>query len=160
MEYRDVFRALQLRKVKYLLCGGLAVNIYGIPRMTADIDLLLEFNSENIERFTKAIEALKYSNLVPIELKTLVDAEIRKKLISEKNLVAYSFYNSLKGSMNVDVLLDVPIPFEKMWERKEERASDEIQIFMVTMDDLIALKTYANRKQDQDDIKLLSQLKK
>jgi predicted translin family RNA/ssDNA-binding protein len=89
MEYRDVFRALQLRKVKYLLCGGLAVNIYGIPRMTADIDLLLEFNSENIERFTKAIESLKYSNLVPIELKTLVDVEIRKKLISEKNLVAY-----------------------------------------------------------------------
>jgi predicted nucleotidyltransferase len=47
-----------------------------------------------------------------------------------------------------------------MWERKEERASDDIQIFMVTLDDLIALKTYANRKQDQDDIKLLSQLKK
>lgn len=160
MEYRDVFRALQVHEVKYLLCGGLAVNIYGIPRMTADIDLLVEFNSENIERFTKAIKSLQYSNLIPIELNTLIDSETRKKIINEKNLIAYSFYNSLKGSMNVDVLLDVPLPFEQMWGRKEERASEDIKIFMVTVDDLIALKKYANRKQDQDDVKLLSQLKK
>ncbi len=37
MEYLKLFKLLDAREVRYLLCDGLAVNIYGIPRMTADI---------------------------------------------------------------------------------------------------------------------------
>jgi len=43
MEYLQLFKKLSEEQVRYLICGGLAVNIYGIPRMTADIDLLLDF---------------------------------------------------------------------------------------------------------------------
>ena len=50
MEYSLLFEQLEKQKIRYLLCGGMAVNIYGIPRMTADIDLLLDFNEDNIER--------------------------------------------------------------------------------------------------------------
>ena len=54
MEYLELFSKLEQFKVRYLICGGLAVNIYGIPRMTADIDLLLDFTEKllNNERQT------------------------------------------------------------------------------------------------------------
>ena len=51
MEYLELFSKLEQFKVRYLICGGLAVNIYGIPRMTADIDLLLDFTEKNVTDF-------------------------------------------------------------------------------------------------------------
>jgi len=50
-QLQSLFKSLADNKVKYLLCGGLAVNLYGIPRMTADVDLLIDWEKENIEKF-------------------------------------------------------------------------------------------------------------
>jgi len=33
--YIEIFRALQKEEVRYLVVGGLAMNLQGIPRMTA-----------------------------------------------------------------------------------------------------------------------------
>ena len=61
--------------------------------------------------------------------------------------------------MNLDVLLDVPINFEEMWNVREIRKSGGTEINVVCVEHLIALKKYANRKQDIDDVILLSKLK-
>ena len=53
MEIKKIFDVLNQYNVKYLVCGGLAVNIYGIPRMTADIDLLLDFEDNNISNWKR-----------------------------------------------------------------------------------------------------------
>ncbi|MEI6508127.1 MAG: hypothetical protein WCO54_06550 [Bacteroidota bacterium] len=65
------------------MCGGLAVNIYGIPRMTADIDLIVEFEKENIIRFENALKIISYTSNLPISISQMVDAEIRNKYIKE-----------------------------------------------------------------------------
>jgi hypothetical protein len=36
--YEDVFRALNRHRVRYLIVGGIAVNLSGVPRMTRDLD--------------------------------------------------------------------------------------------------------------------------
>jgi len=46
MEYLKLFEQLQQHDIRYMLCGGLAVNVYGIPRMTADIDIVLDFEEK------------------------------------------------------------------------------------------------------------------
>jgi len=51
MEFLQLFELLDQRKVRYLICGGLAVSIYGIQRTTADIDLLVDFDKENLTSF-------------------------------------------------------------------------------------------------------------
>ncbi len=68
MEYLELFKRLSQQKIRYLICGGLAVNIYGIPRMTADIDLLLDFTDDNIEKFETAIKLLMYQSVFPISI--------------------------------------------------------------------------------------------
>ena len=160
MEYLKLFKIFNQYKVKYLICGGLAVNIYGIPRMTADIDILLDFEEENLTNFETAIKLLLYQNSIPISIKTFINKEERQKIIKEKNLIAYSFYNSNSGFVTLDVLLDTPIIFSELWKNKSERKNNDVSLNLVSVEDLISLKKYSNRLQDQNDVLLLSRLLK
>jgi hypothetical protein len=158
MEYLNLFRQLSFFRVKYLVCGGLAVNIYGIPRMTADIDLLIDFTDENVTNFENALKVLTYQSAIPVSIRNFVNKEAREIVIKEKNLIAFSYFNNQANYMSLDVLMDTPISFGELWSRKETRLVDKTPIDIVSVEDLIALKKYANRNQDIDDIILLSKL--
>jgi len=49
--YAKLFEALLKGRVDFLVLGGSAVCLHGYPRMTTDIDILLENSRENIARF-------------------------------------------------------------------------------------------------------------
>lgn len=159
MTYVSFFQTLHQSRVRYLLCGGLAVNIYGIQRATADIDLILDFEKENINRFLAAIKSCGYAAALPVDLSNFISEEKRKEIISEKNLIAYSFFNSAAGMMSVDVLMDVPISFEKLWGNRISHGENDFEIQLVSISDLIDLKKYSNREQDKMDIVSLLKLK-
>ena len=36
LDYLGIFKAFNEKGIKYLVVGGIAVNLYGIPRMTCD----------------------------------------------------------------------------------------------------------------------------
>jgi len=160
MEYIKLFNTLNQWHVKYLVCGGLAVNIYGIPRMTADIDLLIDFEDKNVQNFESAVKTLLYQSTIPVSIKTFVNREEREKALKEKNLIAYSYFNASTGFVNLDVLIDVPIDFNTLWNNRTKKVSKETIINLVSIEDLIALKKYANRIQDLNDILLLSKMLK
>jgi len=155
MELQDLFRALQLRNIRYLLCGGLAVNIYGIPRSTADVDIVLDFETENVTAFLNTIKILSFTSTLPLSFEVLIDLEERQKLIQQRNLIAYSFFNSERNVFSLDVLVKVPISFEEMWERRETRKFGNAKIQMVSMEDLILMKQATDRTQDKEDVILL-----
>jgi hypothetical protein len=144
--------------VRYLICGGLAVNLYGVTRMTADIDLLLDLTVDNIQQFQSVIRALNFFPVLPLPMKLLADDIKRLSLIEEKNLIAYSFYNSVKGFMNIDVIIDIPNSFDELWKRKETRTIDDYLIYILSIEDLIKLKEFANREQDKNDILMLRKM--
>jgi len=55
MFYLELFRALDREKVRYLVVGGVAVNLHGIGRLTVDVDVMLALDSENLGRFVAVI---------------------------------------------------------------------------------------------------------
>lgn len=65
-ELQHLLMAFEEQQVSYLLCGGLAVNIHAVPRSTTDIDVLIDFSSENIESFLLAVSGLSYKQRLPI----------------------------------------------------------------------------------------------
>lgn len=142
MDYFKLFEELYLANVRYLVCGGLAVNIYGIPIMTADVDLLVDFNEPNIDAFLEVMKKLNYQTSLPISLKSLTDEANRNDLIKNKNLIAFSFFNYQTNAMALDVLVDVPILFNVLWETKVSRKFNNVEMYLVSLEYLIKMKQY------------------
>ncbi len=158
MHLIDVYKSLQAHDVKYLLCGGLAINLYGVPRSTADMDIILDLKEDNIQRFLTAIATFQYQNLLPISLLELVDEDKRIALVNDRNLIAFSFFSTVFQFVTLDVLIDLPFQFADLWLRKQVRTLRETEIYLVSVEDLVALKTYSNREQDRLDIESLKKL--
>ncbi len=49
MYYLQLFRCLDRHEVRYLLVGGLAMNLLGVPRLTMDVDIVLALDVVNLQ---------------------------------------------------------------------------------------------------------------
>jgi len=54
-QLQNVFASFQKNDVKYLVIGGIAAVLYGVPRATFDLDVLIEPTPQNAERLLKAM---------------------------------------------------------------------------------------------------------
>ncbi|MBU2634849.1 nucleotidyl transferase AbiEii/AbiGii toxin family protein [Patescibacteria group bacterium] len=54
----EVTKILQELKIPYIITGGMAVLIWGRPRFTADIDIVVELKIENVDSLTAALSVL------------------------------------------------------------------------------------------------------
>lgn len=57
-ESRRVLQALEEHGVRYVVFGGVAVNLHGLARATQDIDLFIEPEAGNIERHKAALRSV------------------------------------------------------------------------------------------------------
>ncbi|MCD6548521.1 MAG: hypothetical protein J7K10_03545 [Thermodesulfobacterium sp.] len=88
---RRILRLLYLNKIRYLLCGGVAVNLYGVPRTTVDLDLILDLSHENLKNFIFTIKNAGLTLKQPIEEKKLLDLSFRESLIKEKGIKVLTY---------------------------------------------------------------------
>jgi hypothetical protein len=155
MFYLDLFRSLEQHRVRYLLVGGLAVNLYGVPRMTMDVDVVLALDSANLQEFLAVARELKLKPALPVALEELLDPVKRSEWVERRNMVAFSLCSGEKNIPAVDVLIGVDLPFEQAYSRREVRDLAGIGVSLAAVDDLIALKEQAGRAQDISDIEHL-----
>ncbi|MBU0677196.1 MAG: hypothetical protein KJ626_03695 [Verrucomicrobia bacterium] len=52
---QDVFRSFQQHDVKYVVIGGIASILHGVPRATFDLGILIEATPENTRRLLDAL---------------------------------------------------------------------------------------------------------
>jgi hypothetical protein len=159
MEYFKIFEKLSEKEVRYLICGGMAVNIYGIPRMTADIDIVVDFTLENLESLDSAMKELGYKPILPFNVIELAEELARKRYSLEKNLKAYSYFGEGKDYFNVDIIIDLSFNFDEAWKLSETRKVDELELHLVSIESLIKMKEEAGRDQDKKDAEYLKKLK-
>ena len=62
---KGVFRSLRGRDVRYVVLGGIASVLHGIPRATFDLDILSEATPRNVGRL---LNALRDAGLATAEL--------------------------------------------------------------------------------------------
>jgi hypothetical protein len=70
--------------VRYLIAGGLAVVAHAYLRFTADVDLILDLEPDNVTRAIKALEAIGYQPRVPVAFQDFADAAARDRWAREK----------------------------------------------------------------------------
>jgi hypothetical protein len=157
MFYLDLFRGLHKHDVRYLLCGGLAMNLYGVPRMTMDIDLVLALDDRNLDAFIACAEALDLKPQAPVPLASLKDPEQRRSWVEEKHLIAFGL-SGAPGTPTVDVLLKHSLDIDAAIARAVIRDVDGIPVPLASIGDMVALKANTGRRQDQDDLEHLKRL--
>ena len=69
----SVFEALNQACARYLVAGGVAVNLHGYQRMTADLDLVIKLDDNNIKKTLTALKLLGYSPIIPVTANDFAD---------------------------------------------------------------------------------------
>src|SRR5574340_43223 len=119
--YQDLFAKLHEHRVRYALVGGVAMNLHGVPRMTMDVDIVVDFADENVRRLTEAVRALGLSPRAPVSLDELADPKARARWVKEKNMVAFSLVPSAPGGVPLDILVSLPVEPAEVVAKAEVR---------------------------------------
>ena len=81
MFYEDVFAALNKSKIRYVVVGGVAVNLYGHIRTTLDLDILIALDEENRAKFYDAMKDLRFKTMKPKLAKDLILGKYKSAVI-------------------------------------------------------------------------------
>lgn len=151
-----VLRALNEARVRFLVVGGVAVNAHGYQRLTADLDLVLAMEGENVLAALRALDALGYVPVLPVAPEALADAETRRRWREDRNLEVFSLTSGEVPELTVDILVREPFPFEREYERAlVAQLGPDLDVPFVALDTLIAMKERAGRPRDEDDVRHL-----
>ena len=150
--FKKIFSCLNGKSVQYLVVGGVAVNLYGIERATADLDLVVLLEKSNLERFIEAIHELGLRPKMPVKLEDLVDDEKRKSWIIDKNMKVFALYDPQNPFFLLDVLIDAPFDVAAMRSRRKELPLEDTVIPIAAIEDLISMKEGTDRPQDRADV--------
>lgn len=159
MFFENIFRQLEKRKIRYLVIGGVAVNLHGYSRMTADLDVLLSMDKRNLGKFVQMVKFLGWKPRVPVAIEELLSPRKRKNWIQEKNMKVFTVYNPEKEMEEIDILIQGAIDFKNAYKKRVEYAEGDLKVSVVSIPDLIRLKKIAGRKLDLFDIETLNKIR-
>lgn len=158
MFYLEFFRALDEAGVRYLAVGGIAVNLHGINRFTADIDLMLAMDAQNLARFVPVARRFGMKPIVPVAIEDLADAAKVRDWIENKHMLAFGLRPKGVTDPTVDVLTRPTIDFDTAWSRRVVYEVGGLGVPVASIEDIIAMKRGTGRQKDEADIEALRRL--
>lgn len=159
--FETIARALEQAGVRYLIVGGLAVVAHGYVRFTADLDLVIDLETENLKSALAAFSRLGYRPRAPVDMNDFADPQIRRGWIDEKGMKVFSLFSSEHSATEVDIFAEAPFDFKAAYAHAVRlTACPGVMATFVDMDRLIALKKRAGRPHDLQDIEQLQLLRK
>lgn len=160
MLYLDLFQTLSEHRVRYVLVGGLALNLHGVERATMDVDLAVALDADNLGLALDAAEVLDLVPVAPVPLRAAADPATLARWRWEKNMIAFGLRPRSGTGPVVDLLTELAVPFERLARNAVSRSVEGVPITVASIDDLIAMKRAAGRPLDLADIGALESLKR
>ncbi len=157
-EFAKVFRVLAKFDVRYLVVGGLAVVLHGYPRMTADIDLVVGLDSENVTKAVTALQTLGFRPRAPVSAFQFAEPKQRQQWVEEKGLTVFSLWSAEMPLTEIDIFVEEPWDFETEWSDAFLVSIDDLTIPVVGLDTLIQMKTQVGRPKDVEDVEVLERI--
>jgi hypothetical protein len=152
-----LFKELDRASVSYVLCGGLAIVLHGIHRFTADIDLAVALDSENLQRFIDVVTRLGYRPRAPVPAGDLLEPENRRRWQTEKKAIVFTFVDPRLPYRQIDVFLEDPLPFATLQAQSILEHGEGYAVRIASPEHLLAMKQKIQppRPQDVLDIQML-----
>lgn len=144
--FLKILRALAREKVEYILIGGFAVILHGLSRLTADIDIFIKPEAENLDRLKKA-------------LKEVFPTDLEIDSISLQDLLEYAV---VRFGTETDFYIDIVAMIGEMFRYKdlqyEVRDVEGVPVRLATPETLFQMKKDTVRPEDKRDAWFLSEL--
>ncbi len=136
----DVFASLHRHDVRYVVIGGIAAVLHGVPRATFDLDILIEATPANAERLLAAF----------------TEAGLATATLTSASEILANEITIFKDRVRIDVQTLTPgLAFETAWAGRVEMAYQGRPFHVASRADLIASKRAAGRPIDLEDVRLL-----
>lgn len=139
-DFRDFIQAINDNNVKYVLVGGYSVIFHGYSRTTGDMDIWVQRNPEN---YQKLISAFKQFGMSVFDM-------------TEDNFLNHPTWDVFSFGVPpvcIDIMIDVKgLNFNDCYTNSQIFIDDELQVRVLSMNDLLEAKKKANRPKDIDDI--------
>ena len=139
--------------LRYAVVGGHAVALHGAIRGTVDIDFVIKWNKKQLIVAEHELNNMGLISRLPINA---IDVfEFREEYITNRNLIAWNFYDPEDLSKQVDIIIN----YDLSGKKTQQITLGKTKIRILAMDDLIAMKLESGRDQDVSDVKALSYLR-
>jgi hypothetical protein len=152
--YHQVFAALRGAAVSYVVVGGVAVNLQGVPRFTADLDLAVAIGP-GLPAAARALHGLGLEPRLPIDPQQLADEATVRGWVAERNLQALTFHDPREPLREVDLVISGPVPFEEIERSAERVEAGGLTVAVASIPTLIRMKEGTGRAQDASDVEAL-----
>ena len=147
MDYEVIKRllgALEQTGVRYAVFGAVAMNLHGLARFTADVDLFVEPTVENIDRLKAA-------------LRTVVDDPAIEEIAADDLLGDYPAvqYNPPDATFHIDILTRLGEAYAFADLQIARVPLDDLTVSVVTPQTLYEMKRDTVRLKDKADAQIL-----
>ena len=124
---KKISERLDERSINYMLTGSLAMNHYAVPRMTLDIDIVIELEQENTQDFLSVFGNDYYYN------EDTVHNEISLKGMF--NVIDH------KTGFKIDFIIRKESDYKQLeFSRRIRSRISDFEVFIVSPEDLIVAK--------------------
>lgn len=132
-----VTERLEERCISYMLSGSVAGNFFGHPRMTRDIDIVIEIGENDTEALMEIFEA---------------DFYIDKEMISQA-IKRHSMFNiiHLEEVVKIDFIVRKETPYRiTEFSRRQRKEYEDFSFWIVALEDLIISKLIWAKESDSE----------
>ena len=133
---QTIVKFFETQQIQYMVIGGIATSIYGIPRQTFNIDIKFSLAGKKIEEFLSILASV--TSIVPEDPITF---------IKETGVVPIEL-----NGVRIDLIL-ARLPFEQeSLQRSKKQTVFGVDIIITSIEDLIIQKAISPRGKDWMDI--------
>jgi len=126
---RDVCERLERAEIPYMLTGSFATHAYVVPRMTRDIDLVIELKDEDVPRFSGSFGGDYYC-----------DADMVKDAVRGRSMFNLIHQEAL---VKVDFVVRKDSTYRELEFKRRRRSNIAgIPVWVVSPEDLVLSKLY------------------
>ena len=154
----NLLTALDQAKVAFVLVGGQAMQLHGSLRSTVDVDLVLQMDDANLDRFVEVAKQFSLKPIIPVSIDSLKNAVLIQQWYEEKGMLAFALREAAVGGMVIDVLVRCEVPYEQLNQRAKVGKLNSATIRFASVEDLLTMKRAANRDKDLTDIAFLESI--
>ena len=142
-DFRDLLALLNAHAVDYIIVGGYALAYHGVPRFTADLDILVKVDAENSSRIIQALGEFGFES---------------PELTAEDFQRPDGVVQLGVSPVRVDILASLTgVSWEEAFLGRVEGEYGDVPVHFIGREQLVANKRALARKRDLADLEALGE---